>query len=236
MGTDWYPGSRDAQIHLIKTWNAILPVKAQVWGVPQSHVTELSASEVAAQAILDKVQSGERTTADVAQCNTVFSDMEAEARFIKKHFLLKPPLAAADLRSLMLPVPDDTHSPVGIPEGQPLIAITYSGGPHLLTLRLSALPGTEAPDTRGDYGYALYKGVMPHGGATIEQAAGQKHYLMNEPLSGDDLLYFKFTRRKKETVEFDPAESGMTVFFCSRYENQKGQHGAWGAVASAVIP
>jgi hypothetical protein len=59
---------------------------------------------------------------------------------------------------------------------------------------------------------------------------------MKEPLSGDELLHYRFTRRKKELVDFDASESGMTVYFCARYENQKWQHGAWEAVVQAVIP
>jgi hypothetical protein len=76
-------------------------------------------------------------------------------------------------------------------------------------VHLGLLPGTEPPDSRGGYGYALYRGIMPQGGATLEQAASIKHYLMKEPLSGDELLH---------------------------YRNQKGQHGAWGTVVSAIIP
>jgi hypothetical protein len=41
---------------------------------------------------------------------------------------------------------------------------------------------------------------MPQGGATLEQAASVKHYLMKEPLSGDELLHYHFTRRKKERL------------------------------------
>jgi hypothetical protein len=37
-------------------------------------------------------------------------------------------------------------------------------------------------------------------------------------------------------VDFDAAESGMTAYFCARYENQKGQYGTWGAVVLAIIP
>jgi hypothetical protein len=77
---------------------------------------------------------------------------------------------------------------------------------------------------------------MPQGGATLEQAASVKHYLMKEPLSGDELLHYRFTRRKKELVDFDASESGMTAYFCARYENQKGQFGVWGPVVSAIIP
>jgi hypothetical protein len=162
--------------------------------------------------------------------------METEARFIKKHFLLIPPLTLADLPTLLLPLPDDTHTPVPPPTGQPTLTVTYSGGPHLLRIHLAPLPGTEPPDSRGDYGYALYRGIMPQGGATLEQAAGTKHYLMKEPLSGDEMLHYHFTRRKKEAVDFDASESGMTAYFCARYENQKGQFGVWGPVVSAIIP
>jgi hypothetical protein len=59
---------------------------------------------------------------------------------------------------------------------------------------------------------------------------------MKEPLSGDELLHYRFTRRKKEAVGFDAAESGMTACFCARYENGKGQVGKWGPVASAIVP
>jgi hypothetical protein len=103
-------------------------------------------------------------------------------------------------------------------------------------VHLSPLPGTEPFDNRSDYGYALYRGIMPQGGATLEQAAGIKHYLMKEPLSGDELLHHRFTRRRKEPVNFDASESGMTAYFCARYENRKGWWGTWGPVVSAVIP
>ncbi|MDR2795078.1 MAG: hypothetical protein LBB47_00010 [Spirochaetaceae bacterium] len=59
---------------------------------------------------------------------------------------------------------------------------------------------------------------------------------MNAPKDGAELLHYRFTRRKKELLNFDAAESGMTAWFCARYENQKGEHGNWGPVASAIIP
>jgi hypothetical protein len=105
--------------------------------------------------------------------------------------LLIPPLTLADLPTLLLPLPDETHSPVPPPTGQPALTITYPGGPHVLMVHLAPLPGTEPVgyygphDSRDDCGYALYRGIMPQGGATLEQAASVKHYLMKEPLSGD---------------------------------------------------
>jgi hypothetical protein len=162
--------------------------------------------------------------------------MEAEARFIKKHYLLMPPLTLADLPLLLLPLPDAAQTPVPAPPGQPALTVTYPGGPHVLAVRLAPLPGTEPLDARGDYGYALYRGIMPPGGATLEQAAGVRHYLMKPPLSGEELLHYRFTRRKKELVGFAAEEAGMTAWFCARYENSRGQAGKWGPVVQAVIP
>jgi hypothetical protein len=73
-------------------------------GIPQNYITQLVNDETVAQTILDKVKSGERTAADVVQCNEAFKEMETEARFIKKHFLLIPPLTLADFPMLLLPL------------------------------------------------------------------------------------------------------------------------------------
>jgi hypothetical protein len=235
MGGDWYPGSRDAQIHQIETWILVFGTRATDWGIPSATVTELGTTLGGAKSILAFVKSGERTPASVVQCNEIFYDMESQARFIKKHYLLVPPLTAADLALLLLAQEDDTYSPVGPPKGQPLLTITYPGGPHLLTVRTGPLPGTQPLDIRGDYGYAIYQGVMPQGGGTLEQAASVKHYLMKPPLDGEGMSHW-FTRRKLETVAFAAEEAGMMAYFCARYENRKGDEGKWGPVASAIIP
>jgi hypothetical protein len=233
---DWYDKSREGQLHMVKTWNGVFLVKGPAWGIPQTHITQLADDAQKAETTLDKVKSGERTAASVIECNLAFQDMETEARFIKKHYLLVPPLTLADLATLLLSQPDETQSSVPPPPGQPFLTVTYPGGPHVLLVRLAPLPGTEPPDHRGDYGFALYLGIMPPGGATLEQAAGPKHYLMQEPRSGDELLHLRFTRRKKEPVTFNASESGMTASFCARSDNGKGQVGNWGPVASAIIP
>ncbi|MHB9296107.1 hypothetical protein PilKf_01861 [Pillotina sp. SPG140] len=218
---------------MAETWADVFQTKT--W-IPPEILTSFLAVLAAAKAILAVVKSGERTASSVVKCNEAFKELETEMRFIKKHFLLIPPLVLADLPTLLLPLPDDTHTPISPPTGQPAITITYPGGPHVVQIHLASLSGTEPLNSRGDYGYAVYRGVMPPGGATLEQAASVKHYLMTAPLSGDELLHYRFTRRKKELVDFSAEESGMTVYFCARYENQKGQFGVWGPVVSAVIP
>jgi hypothetical protein len=236
MSMDWFPRPRDAQIHLVETWITVIPPKATLWGIPPARVTALTDSLGAAKDKLAVVKSGERTPVSIVECNEVFKEMETEARFMKKHYLLVPPLTPADMAALLLNQEDTTYSPVGKPTGQPSVTITYPGGPHVLKVHLTFLAGTQPLDTRGDYGFALYMGIMPQGGATLEQAASAKHYLMKPPLDGDELLHLRFTRRRIEIAGFAAAEAGMTAYFCARYENNKGDAGSWGPVASAVIP
>jgi hypothetical protein len=179
---------------MVKTWNTVFAGQGPAWGIPPEHLSQLTNDEHTAQTILDRVKSGDRTPADVVLCNEAFGDMETEARFIKRHYLLAPPLTLADFPTLLLPLPDATP----VPTGQPVPTVTYPGGPHVLLVHLAPLPGTEPPDSQSDYGYALYRGIMPQGGATLEQAASVKHYLMTEPKDGEELLHYRFTRRRKE--------------------------------------
>jgi hypothetical protein len=221
---------------MMKTWKAVFAVSGSGWGIPQEHITQLVLDIQAAETALNKVKGGERTPVDSVKCNVAFKNMETEARFIKKHYLLVPPLTPQDLASLLLSQEDDTYSPAKPPQGQPALTISLPGGPHMQMVHLGPLPGTEPLDKRSEYGFALRRGVMPHGGATLEQAAGIKHYLMKPPLSGDELLHYCFTRRHKELVDSDASESGMTAYYCARYENRKGWWGPWGPVVGAVIP
>ncbi|MHB9293989.1 hypothetical protein Holit_03112 [Hollandina sp. SP2] len=114
-----------------------------------AHVASLTTADTNAKNILAVVKSGERTAASVVECNETFKEMETEARFIKKHFLLIPPLTLADLPTLLLPLPDETHTPVPPPIGEPALTITYPGGPHVLMVHRAPLPGTEPPDSQG---------------------------------------------------------------------------------------
>jgi hypothetical protein len=98
------------------------------------------------------------------------------------------------------------------------------------------MPGTLELAPASDYGYAVYVGIMPPGGATLEQAASEKHYLQTPPKDGKGLLHYRFTRRRKEKILFDAEDAGMTAYVCCRYENRKGEAGQWGPLVSAVIP
>jgi hypothetical protein len=70
--------------------------------------------------------------------------------------------------------------------------------------------GSPADPRRSDYGSRIYYGVLPPGGATGEAAGGTKRELMKAPASGDELPHSRFTRRKKELLDFPAEDSGKT--------------------------
>jgi hypothetical protein len=207
------------------------------WGIPTDKFTEYGTAYAAAGAALQKVlDKAERTHVQTVECQAAFEALRKIMRFFRDRYFKIPPLSDADWAALGFRTKDPHPTPVPAPAGVPAVSLSYPGGPHMLDAHLGPMAGTEALDSESDYGYALYRGIMPQGGATLEQAASVKHYLQAPPVDGEGLQHYRFTRRRKERVTFDGAEAGMTAYVCARYENRKGQVGNWGPVTSSIIP
>jgi hypothetical protein len=56
------------------------------------------------------------------------------------------------------------------------------------------------------------------------------------PASVNDLIHSEFSTRTHYALTFDESQRGKTVWFCLRWENNRGQKGPWGEIYSAVIP
>jgi hypothetical protein len=207
------------------------------WGVPEAEFTEFLALFTAAENLLLKVQDeAVRTHVITVECQAAFKALTAKMRFFRSRYFKIPPLTEGDWAALGFKQKDTHLSSIPEPDGVPAVSLSYPGGPHAMTIHLRPMAGTQELDPVSDYGYAIYVGIMPPGGATLEQAASEKHYLMKPPVDGKGLAYLRFTRRRKEKLLFDAEDGGMTVYVCCRYENQKGKGGQWGPVVSAIIP
>jgi hypothetical protein len=233
--TDWLPTRRELQIAMARTWLRILLLKATEWGIPSSVVTELTNLTDEAEAALNMAMSSERTSTVTAHCKTAFGALTEKMRFIKSRYFLSPPLTDEDFGSLGLKPQSVSKNSVPPPASQAEAEIGRPGV-HLLELYLRPMAGSPADPHRSDYGFRIYYGILPIGGASTEGATGPKHELLKVPISGEELTFSKFTRRKKERFDFAQEDSGKTVYFCIRYENAKGESGPWGPVFSSVIP
>jgi hypothetical protein len=207
------------------------------WGIPQDQFTELQGLCDAADTLLQKAaDEAERTHVITVECQAAFTLLNAKMRYFRDRFFKIPPLTEGDWAALGFRPKDPHQTTSPAPNGVPQAALSYPGGPHALLAHLGPMPGTLELDAASDYGYAVYVGIMPQGGATLEQAASDKHYLMKVPADGKPLRHYRFTRRKKEKILFEAEDGGMTAYVCCRYENRKGEAGDWGPVASIIIP
>jgi hypothetical protein len=209
--------------------------KSTTWGIPPAQITELSTLTGDADIMLTNAQSSNRTPTITAECKAAFDALTAKMRFFKSRYFLIPPLTEADLVSLGLKPKDPIKTPIPPPTAQAEADISRPGV-HLLELHLRPIAGSPPDPHRSDYGFRIYWGILPPGGATVETATGSKRELMQAPTSGDNLPHSKFTRRKKELFDFAQEDSGKTVYFCIQYENAKGEAGSWGPMFSSIIP
>jgi hypothetical protein len=238
---DWLPHSRTKMVAMAEVWVDVLlennSAKANAWKFPNSSVGTfrdvvlLNAKTVLAKAL----DSAERTEVITEQCKMAFNTLEKCMRDFKKRYFLSPPLTNADFVSLHLPTREGSTQSVPAPVSQASATI-WKRDLYTIGLKLSATATTLSTDERARYGFRVYWGIMPQGGASVEAAVGKKRELMKIPISGDELPFSKFTRRKREIFNFDAEDSGKTVFFCIRFENSKGDPGPWGPIVSAVIP
>lgn len=233
---DWLPRRREELIGMAKKWVQVLGTRAQDWGIPPGEVSALSSLTTAADTVLAQAMSSERTAVITAQCKTAFEGLTEKMRFIKNRYFFSPPLEAADFVLLSLQPPNtEKPAPIPVPRGQAEADITRPGV-HLLELHLRPVPDTAADPYWGDYGYRIYWGILPPGGAAVDGATGPKRELMKAPASGRELPHSRFTHRKKDRFDFDQEDSGKTVYFCIQYENAKGEEGPWGPLFSSIIP
>jgi hypothetical protein len=236
--TDWLPGSRTEILAMCLSWILYLTeVRRTAWGIPEAEFTALGTLRSAAEALLQKAKNdAERTHVITVECQEAFKALSAKMRFFRDRFFKMPPLTAGDWAALGFREKDTHPSSTSAPDGVPAASLSYTGGPHSLTIHLGPLAGTQELDPESDHGFAIYVGIMPPGGATLEEAASEKHYLMKIPADGKGLQHYRFTRRRREKIILDAEDAGKTIYVCCRYENRKGEVGQWGPVVSAIIP
>jgi hypothetical protein len=236
--SDWMPGPRSEVLSMCRNWMGYMTAERRAaWDIPPAEFTGLELLFAPAQELLQKASDeAERTRVVTVQVQEAFEALKTAMRRFRDRRFKMPPLTLGDWTALGFREKDTHPTPASPPGGTPSVSMSYPGGPHVVTAHLGPLLGTEEILPANDYGYAIYAGIMPPGGATLEEAASEKHYLMAPPKDGKGLQHYRFTRRRKEKLVFDAEDAGKTAYVCARYENGKGETGLWGPVASVIIP
>ena len=234
--TDWLPANRTGQLAMANVWQSALSAHAAAWSVPDTVISDLETLVTEAAAALERVQDkSSRTHVESVHCAAAFKSLIEHMRFIKNNYCNSPPRTDEDLASLELKPRDRTPTDTPVPANQ-ATAKRRPLGDHLLELETEIIGVLAKEAKASDYGYRVYWGIMPAGGASIEDATGRKRELIRPPAGGDDLPFSRFTRRRRETFDFSEEDRGKTVYFCIRLENAKGQARPWGPVFNTIIP
>ena len=203
--SDWVPSTRAEVLAMCRKWMLYISQTLRIaWGIPETEFMELGNLFTTAETLLQKVQDeSERTHVITVECQAAFKALIAKMRFFRDRYFKIPPLTEGDWVALGFRQKAPHPTLIPDPEGVPTASLSYSGGPHAMIAHLGPMPGIQELAPASDYGYAIYVGIMPLGGATLEQAASDKHYLMKPPADGKGLLHLRFTRRRKEKLLFD---------------------------------
>jgi hypothetical protein len=204
---------------MCRNWIGVMTAEIRTaWNIPAGEFTELGLLFAAAQELLQKAKGGGRTAVINEQCREAFEALTAKMRFFKGHFFLVPPLTNADLVSLGL-TPRNPHSaPTGTPASEVAVE-TFLVGRHQLGVRIVLVSGNL--EDRDNKNYRICFKVVPPGG---------------EPVTDPRNLTESFsTRRRKDLINFDYADSGKTAYIAAQIENGE-KKGPWGPIVPAIIP
>jgi hypothetical protein len=216
--SDWYPKSRADQIVIVRNWINIMDADTRAaWSIPAPQFADLGALFGAAQTLLQKAQSSDRTPVITEQCREAFEALETKARFFKGHFFLLPPLVTSDLINLRLR-PRDPPTPTGTPTAEAAVE-TFLLGRHELGLKIVFVSGD--PDDKANEGFRIWYKVVPPGGGPVTDPTQLSESFL--------------TRRKKDVLQFEYQDSGRTAWMGVQIENG-GKKGPWGPLTESIIP
>jgi hypothetical protein len=226
---DWFPGKRDKMIEMATVWQNVIPAHA-AWGVPAAEITALaSACDEAQNSWAEEEDPATKTPVIVEHTRAAFRALEVKMRYIKRHWLIAPPLLPEDMTALMLPAPDAEPTAIPAPTVQAEADLSFPGVHMVLLSHFRPVNAQHSPNPKSDYGIAV------HYGLTGSPTETHPIRLSEPPVSGKQLADYHFVTDGKMLLDLD-GESGNTIYISLTYENQKGQMGPMSPVIKAVIP
>jgi hypothetical protein len=237
-GKDWVPGPDVEFDAFFKKYCQVVNLNTTgadpLWPhIPADRIAELNAAYAAWYTAWSKLKQA-HTSGDIEAKVEARNDGEDVLRdFNRSYILFAREVTNAQRRDIGCPVHSaDRHSiprPLALAEAD----ILYIGR-HLLELvKIRPVAGTMSDEeAKAEFGVRIFWGILGPDGEV------DKFRLSAVPVRGEDLPHSTFTHRKRYRFDFEGL-SGCTVYFCLRYENQKGGkdgEGSFGPIFSAIIP
>ncbi|MDR0635844.1 MAG: hypothetical protein LBF87_02045 [Treponema sp.] len=195
----------------------------------QVHLTAFNIQDAVFQPILAlnadweaayaKALNPNRGPVDIAEKNRAREALEKALRaFIKAFLLYSPFVSDKERNEMQLPIHDRKPTPVPPPSTFPEYHID-TPVPNQLSLQFWDAGTKQRGKPKGVHG------------AEIRWELRE-----DAPAKAEDLLNSEFATRTPHVFVFTGDKQGKRVYFCLRWENNKGEKGPWGALVSAVVP
>jgi hypothetical protein len=233
-GGNWIPGTRAARIALANKWKGWFADFAVSCNIPAAIVTAFE------DALTDLIEKNAAEVSVDSSANKLAAKnadklLREKMRFIKKHYLLNPPLTDEQLAYLgVLPEPRRTDP---IPPAQNAAQVTNISSPsiHIVKVSLAMVGVIAAGYKRIWYKYRLFFCIVDPNALTPTNSKGWTYSKVIPTTKGD------FTNSRTtywNSVIFDCPEEdrGKPMYFLVCLENHKSEDGPFGPIMFCYIP
>jgi hypothetical protein len=199
-------------------WKEVFTVKAVEWKIPADVTTVFYALITEAGNSLAVVKGPEKTASAVTRCNGDFAALAAKMRYIKRHFLIKPPLTDADFIDLGLTLADENKTSQGDPNRPPVFSLK----PHNYC-QIAAVLHAEGTARIAIPDWAI-------GAVMLLQIGGER------PIDAKYLPAIELVTRAHYIIQFDQKDSGKKAYISFQWQNGKGKKGPPAPIQEITIP
>jgi len=219
MTNQSYLPKKDAELlSWSNNFSAIVTANAESWEIPATDVTKLQSRLSDFESLIAKAKSPSRSSIIVTEKNEVRKALVATIRELVNFRLKNPVITDSQLVTLGLRPRDKTRTlspaPVTYPELQIDRAVIRQ-----LTVHYRDTDSERKAKPAGVHGVEIRWSI-----------------LSVPPTSVDNLITSSFSTKTPFMMSFNEDDRGKWVYFCARWENNRGEKGPWSEIVESVIP
>jgi hypothetical protein len=215
---DFIPGTDSGLVDFANVFTAEAQAQAAALGIPSGTVTDLTTKKAAFSTAYDASRLPEASGLDRTHKNEARAALVADIRRVKNKYVDTADLSASGREAFGLPPKDDVRTSIPAPDVTVGLTARPREARQIEVERVVAETGAKA-NPYGMDGAILYEKV---GGPA--------------PASPEELTQSMILKRFKTTRVYGEADRGKQVWYAARWQNNKGDKGAWSDIVTAFIP
>jgi hypothetical protein len=198
---------------------AVSIVHKKEWNLSEVKLVELQALHDEVKDLHELCQTASYTKLDMQVKNEKKQQLIHLIKvFVRNNLQNNDAMTDTGRKALGIPIYDNKHTPVPVPEGIPEIEVEM---PHLRTLRIKF---------RDEHAERWGKPKRVHGVECIWE-------IMDEPpIRVKELSRVESATRSPLELTFEEHERGKRLYFAARWETGVKKKGRWSDIFSAIIP